>query len=97
MVEAGQVLLPEKAPWLGSFLEELTLFPNSKFTDQTDALSQALDFLMNYRPHGRDRPKERPSSGRELLYPEGSQKLREPRKPTGLFNSARWMRTTILP
>jgi predicted phage terminase large subunit-like protein len=67
MVEAGRVMLPQKAPWLVLFTEELSLFPNSKYKDQTDSLSQALFFLRNHRPWI-DRSRKRPSSGREPLY-----------------------------
>ena len=42
LVEAGKVFLPEVAPWVSDFLDELSRFPNSAFADQTDALTQAL-------------------------------------------------------
>jgi predicted phage terminase large subunit-like protein len=40
--EAGQVLLPVRAPWLATFEEELFAFPGSKYDDQIDSVSQAL-------------------------------------------------------
>ena len=42
-MEAGAVHLPQQAPWLADFLQELLTFPASKHNDQVDALSQALD------------------------------------------------------
>lgn len=47
MFEAGNVLLPKKAPWLDEFEHELTSFPASKYDDQVDSTSQALQFLRN--------------------------------------------------
>lgn len=44
-VESGKVFLPHKAPWLDAFLDELTRFPNSAYADQTDALTQALQYM----------------------------------------------------
>jgi predicted phage terminase large subunit-like protein len=37
-----QVFLPERAPWLIDFEDELFAFPNSRYDDQVDALFQAL-------------------------------------------------------
>lgn len=42
MIEAGQLLLPQDAPWLSDFRNELLSFPSSRFDDQVDALSQLL-------------------------------------------------------
>ena len=44
-IENGFVHIPEKAPWLGEFVHELTTFPKGKYYDQADSTSQALDFL----------------------------------------------------
>jgi len=41
-IEAGQVYLPNDAPWLDDFKAELLAFPNGKFDDQVDSLSQFL-------------------------------------------------------
>lgn len=40
--EAGDVLLPETAPWLGDLEAELLAFPKSRHDDQVDAISQYL-------------------------------------------------------
>jgi predicted phage terminase large subunit-like protein len=40
--EAGQVFLPERAPWLPDLETELFAFPGSKHDDQCDSISQAL-------------------------------------------------------
>jgi predicted phage terminase large subunit-like protein len=47
-IENGFVSLPDKAAWLGEYLLELTTFPNSKYADQTDSTSQALDWFRQY-------------------------------------------------
>ena len=41
--EAGQVYLPERAPWLADFEAELFAFPGARNDDQCDSVSQALD------------------------------------------------------
>ncbi|WP_109792020.1 phage terminase large subunit [Minwuia thermotolerans] len=41
-IEAGEVLLPENAPWLDDFLHEVLAFPNGRHDDQVDSLSQFL-------------------------------------------------------
>ena len=40
--EAGQVFLPERAPWLPDLDAELFAFPGSRHDDQCDLISQAL-------------------------------------------------------
>jgi predicted phage terminase large subunit-like protein len=40
--EAGQVLLPRRAPWLAEFEAELFSFPGVRHDDQCDSVSQAL-------------------------------------------------------
>ncbi|QEA16450.1 terminase [Novosphingobium ginsenosidimutans] len=64
MFETGLVFVPQAAPWLGPFLEELLSFPNSVKDDQVDSTSQALDYLqarfaasLRTRPSGSKRPK----------------------------------------
>jgi predicted phage terminase large subunit-like protein len=44
-IENGLVFIPEKAEWLAVYLHELTTFPSSKFDDQADSTSQALDWI----------------------------------------------------
>jgi predicted phage terminase large subunit-like protein len=41
-IEAGHMLLPGEAPWLGDFLAELLAFPNGRHDDQVDSVSQFL-------------------------------------------------------
>ena len=45
--ENGQVLLPKEAPWLTDYIAELTGFPGSRYADQVDSTTQALDYLQN--------------------------------------------------
>jgi predicted phage terminase large subunit-like protein len=52
LVEAGRVLLPESASWLGDFLDELSSFPAAPHDDQVDALSQALNYARESNPGG---------------------------------------------
>jgi len=57
-IESGNVFLPHPniAPWVYEFLDECSAFPNGKYDDQVDAMTQALNRLMY---HGFSRaPKE---------------------------------------
>ena len=45
MVEAGQLLLPNEAPWLADFTNELLGFPSARFDDQADAAAQLLHWV----------------------------------------------------
>ena len=45
LFENGHVWLPRHAPWLADYVAELTGFPGSKFDDQVDSTTQALQFL----------------------------------------------------
>lgn len=42
VLASGVVRLPAQAPWRESFLSECTVFPNAKYDDQVDTLSQML-------------------------------------------------------
>jgi len=44
-LEEGQVRLPQSAPWRQYFLAEAAAFPNGKYDDQVDSMSQALHAL----------------------------------------------------
>ncbi len=44
-IEAGYVLLPERAPWLQDFQTEILQFPVGKHDDQVDSLSQFLNWV----------------------------------------------------
>jgi predicted phage terminase large subunit-like protein len=50
VIEAGHVLLPESAPWLGDFLGEILAFPHGRFDDQVDSFSQFLTWAVKPRP-----------------------------------------------
>ena len=50
IIEAGDVLLPETAPWLADFEHELSLFPAAKHDDQVDSLSQYLEWQKRFLP-----------------------------------------------
>jgi predicted phage terminase large subunit-like protein len=42
IIEAGRVHLPEEASWLADFENEVAKFPQSKFKDQVDSMTQFL-------------------------------------------------------
>ena len=44
-IEAGDVYLPDRQSWVNDFVEECAAFPNGKFDDQVDAMTQALNRL----------------------------------------------------
>ena len=45
LIEAGKVYLPENAPWLFDYIEELSAFPNAEHDDQVDSTTQALAYM----------------------------------------------------
>jgi predicted phage terminase large subunit-like protein len=45
LIEAGRVLLPERAAWLHEYLDEASAFPSGEHDDQVDSTSQALTWL----------------------------------------------------
>lgn len=49
-VEGGHVRLQQSAPWRELFLAEVAAFPNGKFDDQVDSMSQALLMLDHKLP-----------------------------------------------
>jgi predicted phage terminase large subunit-like protein len=49
VLEGGYVRLPSHAPWLEEFLNELVSFPEGRFDDQVDALSQLIGWAEKRR------------------------------------------------
>ena len=47
--EAGSVFFPRHAPWLNSLKAELLGFPNARYDDQVDFITQALSWLLERR------------------------------------------------
>ena len=45
VIENGLVYIPLEAHWLAEYLHELSTFPKSKYDDQVDSTSQALEWL----------------------------------------------------
>ena len=45
VIENGFVHLPDAAPWLAAYLQELAAFPHGRHDDQVDSTAQALDWL----------------------------------------------------
>jgi len=49
-IEEGHFLLPSEAPWLADFKSELRAFPQGKYDDQVDSVSQFVKYQMvNWR------------------------------------------------
>ncbi|MEL6246151.1 MAG: phage terminase large subunit [Pseudomonadota bacterium] len=44
VIERGDLLLPEDAPWIGDFFNEVLAFPGTRHDDQVDALSQLINW-----------------------------------------------------
>lgn len=42
--ESGRVHIPESAPWLAGLMDELLRFPNGRFDDQVDSVTQFLQW-----------------------------------------------------
>lgn len=53
-LEAGEVRLPQKANFLDTFRNEVAEFPNGKYDDQVDTMSQVLIALDRMPPQLRD-------------------------------------------
>lgn len=47
-IRSGNVYLPRQAEWVNDFVEECASFPNGKYKDQVDAMSQALNQLIYF-------------------------------------------------
>jgi predicted phage terminase large subunit-like protein len=45
LMETGKVFLPESAPWVSGYVEEMACFPNGIHDDVVDATTQALNYL----------------------------------------------------
>jgi predicted phage terminase large subunit-like protein len=45
IIEAGKIFLPESAPWVSEFIDEMSSFPNGIHDDVVDATTQALNYL----------------------------------------------------
>ena len=52
LIESGKVLLPESAPWLHDYIEELSSFPSAEHDDQVDSTSQFMAWVANVIPSG---------------------------------------------
>ena len=65
-LEAGYVLIPERAPWLSDFKAELLAFPSSRHDDQVDALSQFLEWFSRHRRTNRLRSQREEGKRRDI-------------------------------
>jgi predicted phage terminase large subunit-like protein len=45
LIEAGKVFLPESAPWVADYVDELAAFPTGVHDDAVDSTTQALNYL----------------------------------------------------
>ena len=74
-IVSGIVALPETAPWVAEFIDEMVQFPYGQFDDQVDAMTQFLEWLAEH-PHVAKRPTRTigvaiNSSGMRLQPPHG--------------------------
>ena len=46
MIQSGNVLLPQNAPWLSDFLAEASVFPNGAHDDQLDPMFDAISDML---------------------------------------------------
>lgn len=51
LFEQGRVCFPREAPWLGDFEHEILGFPEAKFSDQVDSVSQFLRWVGENQKH----------------------------------------------
>jgi len=51
-IEAGHVVLPERAVWLDELRTELVQFPQARHDDQVDSISQFLCWFFDHRSRG---------------------------------------------
>jgi predicted phage terminase large subunit-like protein len=51
LFEAGKVSLPESAPWLHDYVEELASFPTGAHDDAVDSTTQALNYIRHQQVH----------------------------------------------
>ncbi|MBY0548708.1 MAG: phage terminase large subunit [Candidatus Obscuribacterales bacterium] len=49
IIEAGRCFIPEDAPWIADYLEELSRFPTASNDDYVDSTSQALNRMAHFR------------------------------------------------
>jgi len=71
MIEAGWVFFPKNAPGIAEFMTEILAFPNGKFDDQVDSMTQFLIWQ-------RDRERRRPSEVNLYYFGAGSRRKRRP-------------------
>jgi predicted phage terminase large subunit-like protein len=51
LIEAGRVFLPDGAPFLNGYIDEMAAFPSGTYDDQVDSTSQALNYLRHQQVH----------------------------------------------
>ncbi len=64
--EAGNVWLPQNAPWIEDYVEELAAFPNAAHDDQADSTSQALARFL-HKPRKKLVPEIEPEVGPRVI------------------------------
>jgi predicted phage terminase large subunit-like protein len=52
LIEAGRVFLPESAPWLADYIDEMAGFPTAAHDDAVDSTTQALNYIRHEPGHG---------------------------------------------
>jgi predicted phage terminase large subunit-like protein len=83
-IEAGQVLIPDSAPWLHDFQLEVLAFPNGRHDDQVDSMAQFLRWIA--KRQFRNEPRERPDPVRPAGGPRPQGRSRSRRRGiSGLY------------
>jgi predicted phage terminase large subunit-like protein len=71
VIEAGYVLLPERAAWLDDFRDEMLAFPYGRHDDQVDTVSQFLEWAEKRQFVRRPKMYLYSTSGRMRVYGGG--------------------------
>jgi predicted phage terminase large subunit-like protein len=53
-ISENRVYLPKNATWVSEFVDELSRFPQSQYSDQVDAFSQAMYYFQDWENNRRD-------------------------------------------
>jgi hypothetical protein len=86
LFENGHVLLPRHASWLADYVAELTGFPGTKFDDQVDSTTQALQFLKE----GSDKAEMWARFGRSVRMPLMPTASTYTSPYMNIFSTVRW-------
>ena len=78
-IESGNVYLPRHEPFTHDFVEECASFPNGKNDDDVDAMSQALNRFIYFKPKYKEEQKK-PETQAEKLYAHAMKQAKNRKK-----------------